>query len=72
MSNTIKVPHTVSFLAEINLDKLPAELLPTLISLSEEQLTAMVKETTVNALDHLDFIANANAGGGWAFVSIAE
>lgn len=72
MSNIISIPHTVTFLAEINIDKVPANLLPALISLSEEQLTAMVKETTVHALHTLEFAEQANEGGGWAFVSIAE
>jgi hypothetical protein len=72
MSNIIKVPHTVTFLAEINIDKLPANLLPALIALTEEQLTAMVQETTVHALKTLDFVKQANDGGGWAFVSLAE
>lgn len=72
MSNIIKVPHTVTFLAEINLDTIPTDLLPALMRLSEEEIKDMVKETTVHALNHLNFIENVNAGGGWAFVSIAE
>lgn len=72
MSNVIKVPHTVTFLAEINLDKIPANLLPALISLNEEQLIAMVKETTVSALETTNSIEAINEGGGWAFLSIAE
>lgn len=72
MSNIIKVPHTVKFLAEINLDTIPANLIPALVNLSEAQLTAMVQETTVHALKHLEFAEQANEGGGWAFVSIAE
>lgn len=72
MSNTIKVPHTITFLAEINLDKLPANLLPALISLTEEQLTAMVKETTLHAINHVKLIQEVNEGGGWAFLSLAE
>jgi len=72
MSNIIKVPHTVKFLAEINLDTIPANLLPALINLSESELTAMVHDTTVHALNVVDFVSKANENGGWAFVSIAE
>lgn len=72
MSNIIKVPHTVTFLAEINLDTIPANLVPALINLSESDLQAMVKDTTVHALNALHFAKQANEGGSWATISIAE
>lgn len=72
MSNTIKVPHTVTFLAEINLDTIPTNLLPALIKLSESDLQAMVKDTTLHALNALHFADQANAGGSWATISLAE
>lgn len=72
MSNTIKIPHTVTFLAEINIDTIPANLLPTLLALSEEQLTAMVKETTIHAINHVNMLDTVNEGHGWAFLSLAE
>jgi len=72
MSNIIKVPHTVKFMAEINLDTIPTDLLPAFIGLSESALQAMIQETTVHALKKLQFAEQANEGGGWAFVSIAE
>lgn len=72
MSNIIKVPHTVKFMAEINIDTVPASLLPALLNLSEEALTAMVQQTTVHALNVTEFASHVNEGGSWARVSIAE
>ena len=72
MSNTIKIPHTVTFLAEINIDTVPANLIPALLNLSESELTEMVKATTIHALNHLEFTTQANDGGSWATISIAE
>lgn len=72
MSNTIKVPHSIQFMAEINIDKVPAVLLPRLLALSESQLTQMIKETTLNAIDHVELIDHSNEGGTWARLSLAE
>lgn len=72
MSNTIKVPHTVTFLAEINIDTIPANLIPALLNLSESELRDMVKATTVHALNATQFADKVNEGGSWATVSIAE
>lgn len=73
MSNIIKVPHTITFLAEINIDKTPAGLLPTLIKLSETELTEMVKQTTLHAINYFDIVAKCNEGSeGWATLSISE
>ena len=72
MSNTIKVPHTVTFMAEINIDTVPANLLPALINLSESALHDMIQETTVHALKATQFADTVNAGNSWATVYIAE
>lgn len=72
MSNTIKVPHTIQFLAEIDIDKVPANLLPLLLSLSEEQLTDMIKDTTLHAIEHAQLIEQSNEGYNWAYLSLAE
>jgi hypothetical protein len=73
MSNVIKVPHTIQFIAEINIDKIEASLLPALIALSEADLTEMVKQTTIHALDVTNFISDVNRGSsGFAKLTIAE
>ncbi len=73
MSNVIRVPHTVNFMAEINLDKIEANLIPALLSLSEAELTEMCKQATVASMHHVNLIGVANEGSsGWAHVSLAE
>jgi hypothetical protein len=73
MSNIITVPHTIQFLAEINLDTIPANLIPALVSLSEEQLTDMVKQSTISAIGMADLLGVANDGAaGWAYLRLAE
>jgi hypothetical protein len=60
-------------MAEINIDKVEAKLLPTLISLSEAELTEMVKQTTIHALGVTNFIADVNEGSaGFARLTIVE
>lgn len=72
MSNIIKVPHTVNFVAEFNIDAIPANLLPALIALSEEQLTEYCTMATIAAIEHVNLIGVANEGSeGWAHVSLA-
>ena len=72
MSNLMKVPHTIQFLATIDLDKIEAHLLPTLISLSESDLAEMCKGATLSALAIADVLTVANENGTWAELSIAE
>jgi hypothetical protein len=73
MSNVIKVPHTVNFIAEINLDKIEANLIAPLLALSEEDLVAMCKQATLATIDHVKLVEVANEGSaGWAHVSLAE
>ena len=72
MKNVMKVPHTVVFEAVIDLDKIPANLLPALISLSETDLLKMCKEATVNAISESQFLKIANENNTWAEVIIKE
>ena len=71
MSNLIKVPHTVVFEAIIDLDKIPANLLPALISLDKETITQMCKEATLHALGMSNVLPLANENNTWAEVTIA-
>ena len=70
MSNLIKVPHSVVFEAIIDLDKIPANLLPALLKLSETDLLTMCKEATVNAIGESKFLQIANENNTWAEVTI--
>ena len=72
MSNLMKVPHTVVFEAIIDLDKIEARLLPSLISLSEEALIEMCKGATLSALQVADVLTVANTGNSWAELTIKE
>ena len=72
MSNLMKVPHTVVFEAIIDLDKIPANLLPALISLSETDLLKMCKEATLHALSESKVLQIANENNTWAEVTIKE
>ena len=70
MSNLMKVPHTVVFEAIIDLDKIPANLLPALISLDENAITQMCKEATLHALAMSNVLPLANENNTWAEVTI--
>jgi hypothetical protein len=70
MSNLIKVPHSVVFEAIIDLDKIPANLLPALLKLSETDLLIMCKGATVNAISESQFLKIANENNTWAEVII--
>jgi hypothetical protein len=72
MTNLMKVPHTVVFEAVIDLDKIPANLLPALISLSETDLLKMCKEATLHALAESKVLQIANENNTWAEVTIKE
>jgi hypothetical protein len=72
MSNTIKVPHTVTFEAIINIDTVPASILPALLACSEETLMQMCKEATVHALAMSNVLPLANEGNSWAEITIKE
>lgn len=72
MSNLIKVPHTVTFEALIDLDKVPASILPQLIAIGEEALTEMCKGATVHALGMSNTLEVANTGNYWAELTIKD
>ena len=72
MSNLMKVPHTVVFEAIIDLDKIPASLLPRLIAMDSETITQMCKEATLHALGISNVLPLANDNNTWAEVTIAE
>jgi hypothetical protein len=72
MANVMKVPHTVSFMATIDLDKIEARLLPALLSLSEDELTKMCSEATHSALEIAKVLEVANTGYSWAELSISK
>jgi hypothetical protein len=66
------VPHTVTFEAVIDLDKIPANLLPRLIALNETQLTEMCKGATVHALAMSNTLTVANENNTWAELTVKE
>jgi hypothetical protein len=72
MSNLIKVPHTVVFEAIIDLDKIPASLLPTLIALDENAIQQMCKGATLNALSLSNTLEVANTGNYWAELTVKD
>ena len=72
MTNQIKVPHSVVFEAIIDLDKIPANLLPALLKLTETDLLKMCKEATLHALAESKVLQIANENNTWAEVIIKE
>jgi hypothetical protein len=72
MTNEIRVPHTIVFEAIINLDTIPANLLPALIALDEATMTQMCKEATLHALHESNVLQTANEFNTWAEMTIKE
>ena len=70
MSNLMKVPHTVEFEAVIDLDKIPANLLPAILALDTYSVTKMCKEATLHALGMSNVLPLANDNNTWAEVTI--
>ena len=68
----MKVPHTVLFQAIIELDKIPAHLLPALIALDETAIQQMCKGATLHALAESNVLQTANENNTWAEVTIKE
>jgi 16S rRNA U516 pseudouridylate synthase RsuA-like enzyme len=68
----MKVPHTVLFEAIIDLDKVPARLLPALIALDETAIQQMCKGATLHALAESNVLQTANENNTWAEVTIKE
>ncbi len=67
----MKVAHAINFVAEIDLDKVPASLLPALISLGEKELQEMCTGATLNAIQIANTLEIANEGNSWAEVKLA-
>ena len=72
MSNLMRVPHTVVFEAIIDLDKVPASLLPALIALDEKSIQEMCKGATLHALAESNVLQTANEFNTWAEVTIGK
>jgi hypothetical protein len=72
MANVIKVPHSINFIAEIDLDKIESNLIAPLLALSEEDLTLMCKEATLEVMRIAKVEKVANEGRSWATMSLAE
>jgi hypothetical protein len=68
----MKVPHTVVFEAIIDLDKIPANLLPALIALDQKSIEQMCKEATLHALNESKVLQIANENNTWAEVTIPK
>ncbi len=66
----MKVPHTVIFEAIIDLDKIPANLLPALIALDKSSIEKMCQEATLHALKESNVLKTANEFNTWAEVTI--
>lgn len=71
MTNLMKVPHTIVFEALIDLDKIPAKLLPALIAIDKDTITEMCKGATLHALGMSNVLPLANENNTWAEVTIA-
>jgi hypothetical protein len=69
--NIIKVEHAVKFIAEIDVDKVPARLLPALLDLSEQDLVEMCLGATINAIETTNMLEIANENNSWAEVKLA-
>jgi len=72
MSNLIKVPHTVTFEAIIDLDKVPSSIINQLINLDEQTLVYMCKGATVHALGMSNVLPLANENNTWAELTVKE
>ena len=68
----MSVPHTITFEATIDLDKIPSELLPALLALSKEDVLRMCKEATLSVIAETNVLSVANANNTWAEVTIKE
>jgi hypothetical protein len=68
----MKVPHTIVFEAIIDIDKVPASILPALIALDEKSIQQMCKEATLHALGMSNVLPLANENNTWAEVTIKE
>jgi len=72
MSNLMKIPHTVEFEAIIDLDKIPANLLPRLLTMDTSLITEMCKGATVHALAMSNTLTVANENNTWAELTVKD
>jgi len=70
MSNLMKVPHTVEFEAVLDLDKVPANILPALLAMDAYSISEMCKGATLNALGMSNTLPLANTNNTWAELTI--
>ena len=68
----MKVPHTVEFEAIIDLDKIPAHLLPRLLTMDTSLIEQMCKGATVHALGMSNVLPVANENNTWAELTVKE
>jgi len=68
----MKVPHTVEFEAIIDLDKIPANLLPAILALDTYSVTKMCKEATLHAIGMSNVLPLANDNNTWAEITVKE
>ena len=68
----MKVPHTVEFEAVIDLDKIPASILPRLLTMDTSLIQEMCKGATVHALGMSNVLPLANENNTWAQITIKE
>jgi hypothetical protein len=68
----MKVPHTIEFEAIIDLDKIPATILPRLLTMDTSLITEMCKGATLHALQMSNVLPLANDNNTWAEVTIKE
>ena len=66
----MKVPHTIEFEAILDLDKIPASLLPRLLTMDTSLITQMCKDATLHALGMSNVLPLANENNTWAEVTI--
>jgi hypothetical protein len=66
------VPHTITFESTIDLDKIPADLLPALLALPEVEVLRMCKEATLAVIAETNVLSVANKNNSWAEVTIKE
>jgi len=72
MSNLMTVPHTITFESIIDLDKIPSELLPSLLALDKSSIEQMCKEATLAVIAETNVLSVANENNSWAEVTIKE
>ena len=68
----MKVPHTITFEAIIDLDKVPASIIKQLLSKDETFIKEMCTGATLNAIEMSELLKLANDGNSWAELTIKD